>query len=289
MEQRKGALNILICYILWGIFPVFWKLLADVNPMYVLAARILWAFLLVGIIVVATGKLPEIKTALAQKKERYLLMAAGICITANWGGYIWAVSNNHIIDSSLAYYMSPILTMGLGGLFFGERLEKYQWLSIGLMVTGVVLAMIGYGTIPYVAILIAVSFTTYGILKKQVKSSPMACLLIETMTVLPFAVAAILYLDGAGAGASGVLMGWRWMLLPLAGAVTTVPLIFFARGIRHVSYSLAGVLMYLNPTLQLLIGVAFYGEAFTQIHLILFLFVWVGILVYFYGQWRYRR
>ena len=245
--KNKGPLYVLTCYVIWGLLPIFWKLLAQVDSLYVLASRIVWSMVLTGgILLLRRDRLAGVRAAFRDRREWGLLAAAGCVVCVNWGVYIWAVANGHMIDSSLAYYMNPILAILLGTVLFREWLTKLQWLAV------------------------AVTF-------------------VETLTLAPFALVLIFWMEAHGTGAAGVLSGWQWLLLPVSGVVTTVPLMFFAAGMKTTPMTLSGILMYINPTMQLLLSVALYGEAFTATHAILFGFVWTGLILYLISGARENR
>ena len=170
-----------------------------------------------------------------------------VCV--NWGVYIWAVANGHMIDSSLAYYMNPILAILLGTVLFRERLTKLQWLAVAVTFAGLVITVIRYRQIPWIALVIGGSFAVYGALKKQVRSDAAVSTFVETLTLAPFALVLIFWMEAHGTGAAGVLSGWQWLLLPVSGVVTTVPLMFFAAGMKTTPMTLSGILMYINPTM----------------------------------------
>ena len=216
---------------------------------------------------------------MGDRQELGRLALAGVFICVNWGVYIWAVNNGHMLDASLAYYMNPILSILLGTLVFRERLTRLQWLAVGIALTGLIITVVRYRQFPWMALVIGGSFAVYGAIKKTVKADALTASLTETMILVLPALLMILWKEGQGAGAAGVLHGRQWLLLPAAGVVTTVPLLCFSTGIKHTPMTLNGILMYVNPTIQLLLSIL-YGEAFTATHAILFGFVWTGLALY---------
>ena len=288
--RSRGPLYVLICYVVWGLLPIFWKLLDEVDSLYVLATRIVWSMVLTGVILLARrDRLSGVRAAFRDRREWGRLAVAGCVICVNWGVYIWAVANGHMIDSSLAYYMNPILAILLGTIVFRERLTRLQWLAVAVTFTGLVITVIRYRQIPWIALVIGGSFAVYGALKKRVRSDAAVSTFVETLTLAPFALALIFWMEARGAGAVGVLTGGQWLLLPVSGVVTTVPLMFFAAGMKTTPMTLSGILMYINPTMQLLLSVALYGEAFTMTHAILFGFVWTGLVLYLIAGARQSR
>ena len=270
----------LTCYILWGVLPVFWKLLAAVDSLYVLAGRIVWSLVFISAILAARRGFGAVRAVLGDRRELGRLALAGIFVCVNWGSYIWAVNSGHVLDASLAYYMNPILAILLGTVVFRERLTGLQWLSVAVTFTGLVITILRYRQIPWVALIIGGSFAVYGAIKKGVHVDAGVSVFFETLVLSPFALVFMAAAEVRGTGAVGVLHGWQWLLLPAAGVVTTVPLLFFAKGIKSTPMTLSGILMYINPTLQLLLSVLLYQEEFTTTHAILFGFVWSGLALY---------
>lgn len=279
--MQKGPLGVLGCYILWGLLPIFWKQLAAVDSIYVLGCRIVWSAVFTAVLLMfRKDRFAAVRKAFSDPGERKRLAASGITICINWGVYIWAVNNGHMIDSSLAYYMNPILAILLGTIVFRERLTRMQWLAVAVTFTGLVIAVIRYRQIPWIALIIGGSFAVYGAIKKKVYSDAITSCFIETILLTPVFLVLLVWMERQGSGAVGVLHGWQWMLMPVAGIVTSTPLLLFSAGMRTTSMSLAGILMYVNPTLQLLISVWLYHEEFTTTHTILFAFVWSGLVLY---------
>lgn len=278
--MKKGPVYVLICYILWGVLPVFWKMLAAVDSLYVLAGRIVWSLVFISAILAARRSFGAVRAVLGDRRELGRLVLAGITVCVNWGSYIWAVNSGHMLDASLAYYMNPILAILLGTVVFREKLTGLQWLSVAVTFTGLVITILRYRQIPWIALIIGGSFAVYGAIKKGVHAESGVSVFFETLTLAPFALVFMAAAEVRGAGAVGVLHGWQWLLLPAAGVVTTVPLLFFAKGIKSTPMTLSGILMYINPTLQLLLSVLLYQEKFTITHAILFGFAWSGLALY---------
>ena len=286
---QKGPRSVLLCYILWGVLPLFWQLLSAVASFAVLGYRILFSLVLLALFLVVSGRWGEASAMLRDKRERRWVLFAGIAVAVNWGGYIWAMGNGRVVDASLAYYMHPILSILVGAVFFREKLTALQWLAVGLMTGGIAVTAAGYGQMPWLALLIGSSFVLYGVIKRNVTCSAPVSLFGESLFTLPLALVCILWCERAGTGAVGQLTGAQWLLLPAAGIVTAVPLLFFARGIRETDNTLTGILMLINPTLQLLSGVVILGEAFTASHRVLFAFIWGGLAIFVLGNLLRRR
>lgn len=288
--MNRGAACVLGCYVMWGLLPIFWKQLSAVDSLYVLATRAIWAFLITGVILaLRRDRFAGVRDVLRSKKERLQLTVSGWAICVNWGLYIWAVSHDRILDSSLATYLNPILAIALGALVFREKLSRLRWLAVAIAAFGFLIATLRYGQIPWLALAISSSFTLYGAVKKSVKTDSVTATFYETMILMPFAVALVVWMEFRGTGAAGILHGWQWLLLPMSGLVTGLPLVLFSSGLKTTPMTLAGILMYINPTLQLLVSVGMYHEAFTTTHAILFVFVWVGLALYLVSGFLERR
>lgn len=289
MTRNRGPLCVLGCYVIWGVLPIFWHMLAAVDALYVLSARIVASVAFLLVLLAARRQLGTVAEACRDRGALVRMMLSGVFICINWGVYIWAVNGGHALDASLAYYMNPILAVVLGTAVFGERLSPLQWLSVAVTFAGIVVTVVGHGQFPWMALVIGGSFAVYGAVKKGVRAEAKVSVLVETMTLAPFALAYLLWAEARGTGAVGVLSGWQWLLLPLSGIATTVPLLFFARGIKTTPMSLSGILMYVNPTLQFLVSVAVFREKFTAAYGVLFGFVWSGLALYLAAGFLRRR
>ncbi len=281
--NTKSIIQVLTCYIHWGVLPVFWKTLTVLAPFYILASRIVWSAIFCFIIILCLNKTGELKKTLLNKKQMILLICSGTMIAINWGTYIYAINSGHILDSSLAYYMNPLLSIALGFAVFKEKLHKFQWIAIGIAASGIMIAIIAYGTFPYFALMIGGSFAIYSAIKKNVTCDGLTSTLIEALLLLPFAVLYIVMSERGNSGAAGTLHGLQLLLLPAAGILTSLPLLAFSNGITNIPMSLSGILMYVNPTLQLLIGVILYHETFDLAKGIMFISVWAALILFLHS------
>ncbi|WP_458407640.1 EamA family transporter RarD [Anaerotignum sp.] len=279
-KDRKSITQVFGAYVLWGVLPIFWKMLAQLNSFYVLASRIVWSAIFCMILIIITKKTDELKQVLGSKQLRKTLMCSGIAVAVNWGVYIYAVNGNHIVDASLAYYLNPLIVIALGFFIFKEKLVIRQWMAIGIAALGIIIAVIAYGEFPIFAIVIGSSFAIYGAIKKNVKCDGLISTFVEALFLSPVALIYIIYAEIGQAGALGVFEGLQFGLLPMAGIVTSIPLLIFSMGVSKISMSLAGMLMYINPTLQLLIGVLLYHETFDIAKGIMFVCVWIGVFLF---------
>ena len=287
--MNRSSLNVLGCYILWGLLPIFWKLLAGVNSAYVLAQRIVFScvFCLAVILIRKNGG--EIGKIIKNKSERRKFFLCGILISINWGVYILTVAMGRILEASLAYYMNPLFSVLIGSIFFKERLSRVQWASVALAFAGVMFSVIRYGEVPYLAIIIGLSFALYGALKKGIKADSETSICMETMAVLPIALVFIAYAQFSGFTTFSSLTTAEALLLIATGPITSIPLMLFAKGIKGTSIVTSGILMYINPTLQLLVGVFIYNEAFTQTNAITFAFVWAAVILFVFDSLRKHK
>ena len=287
--MNRSSLNVLGCYILWGLLPIFWKLLAGVNSAYILAQRIVFScvFCLAVILIRKNGG--EIGKIIKNKSERRKFFLCGILISINWGVYILTVAMGRILEASLAYYMNPLFSVLIGAIFFKERLSRVQWASVALAFAGVMFSVIRYGEVPYLAIIIGLSFALYGALKKGIKADSETSICMETMAVLPIALVFIAYAQFSGFTTFSSLTTAEALLLIATGPITSIPLMLFAKGIKGTSIVTSGILMYINPTLQLLVGVFIYNEAFTQTNAITFAFVWAAVILFVFDSLRKHK
>ena len=277
------------CYILWGLLPIFWKLLAGVNSAYVLAQRIVFSFVFCLAVILIRKNGGEIGKIIKNKSERRKFFLCGILISINWGVYILTVAMGRILEASLAYYMNPLFSVLIGAIFFKERLSRVQWASVALAFAGVMFSVIRYGEVPYLAIIIGLSFALYGALKKGIKADSEMSICMETMAVLPIALVFIAYAQFSGFTTFSSLTTAEALLLIATGPITSIPLMLFAKGIKETSIVTSGILMYINPTLQLIVGVFIYNEAFTQTNAITFAFVWAAVILFVFDSLRKNK
>lgn len=287
--MNKSSFSVLGCYVLWGLLPIFWKLLANVDSVYVLAQRVLFSCIFCLAIILLKKNGSSVKNILKSKTERRRYFVCGILISINWGVYILTIAIGKILEASLAYYMSPLFSVVIGALIFKEKLSAVQWISVGLALVGVMISVIAYGNVPYLAIIIGLSFALYGAMKKTIKAESEVSICMETMSVLPLALAFIVYSQLSGYTTFSSLSNAEMLLLAASGAVTSIPLMLFAKGIRKTSITTSGILMYINPTLQLLVGVLIYNEVFTKMNAITFAFVWAAVILFVLDSLRKHK
>ena len=287
--MKKGTIYVTLSYVLWGLLPVFWKLLADVDSFYVLACRVVFSLVVSAALLPLLGEARRAKDALKNKRLVGLMLCCGLLISFNWGVLIYCVAAERVLDVSLAYYINPLLAILVGFICFRERLSAAQWISCAIAAAGVAAPMLMAGEFPVLAVLCGLSFAVYGAVKKVADIPGELSTFMETLLVVPFAIAFIIYCEANGGPvASGQLSGWRLLLLPAAGAVTFLPVYLYSAGIRTTSMGLSGVLMYINPTLQLLIGLL-YGETLGTDMLVTFACVWIATAIYLISGAKSRK
>ncbi|WP_312469993.1 EamA family transporter RarD [Neobacillus sp.] len=289
-ETQLGAIHAGFSYFLWGLLPIYWKLLNNVEAKEILANRIFWSFIFMVIILIFTKKwdlfLRTIKGFAQNKKQMYALTLAAILISMNWFTYIWAVNNGHIIDTSLGYYINPLVSILLGMIVLKEKLSFYQYVSFVLAAIGVLIITFSHGKFPWISIVLALSFGLYGLVKKMINVDSAVGLTLETLVVMPIAAIYMLFLFfNSSSSFLSASVGTDWLLIG-AGVATAVPLLYFAKGAQKISLSLLGFLQYIAPTLTLILGIFVYHEHFSNVQLLSFIFIWSALTIYSLSKTR---
>jgi chloramphenicol-sensitive protein RarD len=278
-ERRAGLAYGLAAYLAWGFLPLYFRALHDVPPLEILAHRIAWSVLLLAGLTSWLGRWPEVARPLATWRGRLTLLATTLLISVNWGVYIWAVHAGRVLEASLGYFVNPLVNVLLGVVFLGERLNRRQAISVGLAGLGVAALVASTGALPWVALVLALSFGFYGLLRKWARIDAVAGLFSETALLAPAAVGGLAWLGLTGRGHLGASPGTS-ALLVAAGAVTALPLIWFAIGVQRLRLSTVGLLQYLAPTLQFSVAVFVFGERFTAAHAVAFACIWSSLGLY---------
>ncbi len=279
-QKITGVLYVVVAYTVWGILPVYWKLIDSVFSIEILANRIVWALVLMTLIAAVTKQGEEFRRIVQNKRQMLSIFAASILITVNWGLYIWAVNSGRIVDTSLGYYINPLLAVLLGVMIFKERLNAWTGSALVIASIGVMIKIIQHGALPWVSLGLAVSFALYGAIKKSIQASPVIGITLETAMITPLAAIYITVRHVHGVGAFQTEHAMTLFLLIGAGAVTAIPLLLFASGAKRLPLSVIGFAQYIAPTISLLIGVFVYHESFTTVDLVAFGFIWAAIMVY---------
>ncbi len=282
--MHKGYAVILAGYVGWGLFPLYWALLRHVPPLEVLLHRMLWAVPFLLLLVLASARRrQQVLRAIGSPTELAWLTASGLVVAFNWGIYIWAVANARVVEASMGYFLTPLLNVLAGVLIFRERLDRLKLAAIALAATGVLYYMLATAAVPWVSLAVGVSFAAYGLLRKQMATNPVPGLFIEVVLLLPFTLAAMLWLHRTG-GAIFLNLdrATDWWLI-LGGPLTVIPLAFFTAGTRLLPMSTVGILFYVTPSLQFLCGIALLGEAVDLDRLIGFAGIWAGLAIFTYS------
>lgn len=270
----------IIAYSLWGILPLYWRLLITVPPLQILAHRIIWSFIFMILIVVGSGSGKALAAVLTDKKKLFFMFLCGFVISVNWFTYIYAVNTGHVIEASMGYFINPLVVVLLGVTVLKEKLSRWQLTALILAAVGVLIIATQYGRVPWIAIFLAATFAAYGLIKKMAKVDSITGLTLETFIVMPIALLYLLNLESLGSGAMGSSPLSIQLILAGAGVVTATPLILFARGVEKTTFSMMGILQYIAPTLTLLLGVFVFKEHFSSIHLISFCFIWAALIIF---------
>ena len=278
---REGVIAGLAAYLMWGILPVYFKIVGDVDPTEVLVHRIIWAVPFGALIVMLRRQWSEVGRALTHRSMLGWLSISTLFIGMNWFVYIWAIQDGRIFETSLGYYINPLTNMLVGVWLFGERLRRFQTVAVALALIGVLVLTISGGVVPWVALFLAVSFTVYAAIRKRVVIGGMPGLFVETVLLLPFALIWFGYLFSSSqlVFATGDSSTSFWLVM--AGPVTVLPLLCFALAARRVSLTTIGFMQFLAPTLQFGTGI-YYGETLTTAHLICFTFIWTAVAFFIF-------
>jgi len=276
----EGFWAVFGAFVIWGLFPLYWHQLRSVPPMQIVAHRVVWCGLLVsGYLVYRDGPAWLVR-ALRRPRAPLMLVCSSLLISFNWGLYIWAVNNGHVVESSLGYFINPLVNVLLGVLLLHERLNLAQRLAVGSAAAGVAYLTWQLGSLPWIALALALSFGGYGLIRKVAAVEAIPGLGVESALLFLPALGYLAWTQFHGNGAFGHIGPYRDAALVAGGALTALPLIWFAHGARRISYSLVGIVQYVAPSLQLLTGVCLFGEPFTRVQALGFGLIWAALAIY---------
>ncbi|MCB0833263.1 MAG: EamA family transporter RarD [Bacteroidetes bacterium] len=287
--MKKGIWSGVAAYAMWGLFPIYWKMLHVVPALQVIGHRIGWSCLWLTAYLMLTGQWKQFRTVAFTGKSIATYSIAAVLLTFNWLTYVWGVNAGFIVETSLGYFINPLLSVLLGVLFLKEKLRRFQWVAVTIATIGVGYLTLVYGRLPWIALVLAFTFGFYGFAKKLSPLGSLFGLTLETGIVFPVAVVYLSFMDVNGSGAfmhEGPLID---VLLIGAGVVTTIPLLLFASSAKQVPLSIVGLLQYIAPTIQFLIGVFVYGEEFDQAHFIGFSIVWAALILFAIESYHHHR
>lgn len=285
-EIRRGVAYGLAAYLLWGFFPLYFKGVADVPPLEVLAHRCAWSLVTLVPFLAVTSGWGEVRDAMANRRTLLTLCATTLLIATNWFVFLYAVANNQVLQSSFGYFINPLASVLLGFLFLRERLRRLQIVSVLLACAGVLVLAFHHGSPPWIALILAASFALYGLLRKVAPVDSLTGLSVETLLLFPVASGYLLYLGITGRGAFPSATVRADILLPMAGFVTAVPLLWFSAAARRLRLSTVGFMQYITPTLHFLLAILAFGEPFSRTELASFACIWAGLALYSYDAAR---
>ena len=288
-EHKRGLLFGLAAYTLWGAFPLYWRLLDVSPPFEVLAHRVIWSVAFALLLVTVSRQWREIKPIVKNPKSIAWLFGAAVVVTMNWGVFIYGISIDRVLEGSLGYFINPIFTVAIGVIFLGESLRPLQWVAIGLGVISIVIFTVDYGHLPYIALALALTFAFYGLIKKQVGVSALAGFTVETAIILPFALGFLYFLNQQGENTFGQLGAWHAAAMIGGGIITAIPLLLFAGAANRIPLSTLGILQYIGPIMQFVIGWLIFNEPMTSGQWIGFTVVWAAVVVFTWESFAHRR
>jgi len=286
---NKGIWYAIGAYAWWGFFPIYWKMLKHVPALQIIGHRIVWSFAALIVVIIIIRQWKEFRNSVFNLKILRIYILAALLIAINWFMYVWAVNAGHIVETSLGYFINPLLSVLMGVIFFHERLRLWQWIPIGFAAAGVLYLTLALGSLPWIALVLAFSFASYGLVKKIAPLSSLHGLTLETFILLIPATVFLIYSDYAGTG-SFTHNGWLTDLMIIgAGVTTTIPLLMFASATKRIPLSFVGILQYIAPTIQFLIGVLLYKEQFSIEQFIGYSFVWTALIIFGFNSFSSYR
>ena len=277
--MNKGVIFAFSAYLLWGFFPIYFKLIGIVPPLQILAHRFLWSFVFLAILIFGLKQVTRLKGSITRRiLVSYFL--AGSILAINWGTYVYAVNSDHVLESSLGYFINPMVSVLLGVIFLKERLRLWQWIPVGLACIGVIYLTVIFGSIPWIALVLAFSFGLYGLIKKISPLDSLSGLTLETGLLLIPAVAFLGFHEINGTGSFGHTGAGIGILLALSGVVTAIPLLLFAAGTKRINLTTIGILQYITPSIQFLLGAFLFKEPFDVNRLVGFGLIWIALIIF---------
>jgi chloramphenicol-sensitive protein RarD len=279
-DTRRGFLYGVAAYLLWGLFPLYWPLLEPAGAVEILAHRVAWSVLTMLVVVAASRRLPELRALFLRHRARNLLTVAAVLIAVNWGTYIYGVNNHRVVETSLGYFINPLVTVLMGVLVLQERLRRWQWIAVGIATVAVVGLAVEYGHPPWIALVLAFSFGTYGLAKKQADVDAVESLTFETLVLAPVALGYLFWLGASGDSHFTGHGAGHVLLLASSGIVTAIPLLCFGAAAIRVPMTTLGLLQYMTPSLQFVLGVTLLGEHMSTMRWVGFALVWVALAIF---------
>lgn len=288
-EYKKGVFYTLMCYLIWGNFPLYWYSLRMLGSTQLMSQRIVWSVVFIIVVVTFLKEWRSIFVVLKQRKTLLMLFLTSQLLFFNWMTYLWAMTANRVLDSSLGYFITPILSILLGRIILKERLYQHQTMAVAIAIIGIIWLTIESRTIPFVALALAVTFSFYGLFKKTYPVKTLTSIAYETFFMLPFATCYLTYTYTQGNLVFSELPTLPLMLLLFSGAATTIPLLFFSEGAKKIPLSLVGIVQFISPTLQMINGLLFLNESISLSRLVGFILVWIAVIIFIVSEYyRYQ-
>ncbi|MGY1689155.1 EamA family transporter RarD [Geodermatophilus sp. SYSU D01105] len=288
-ERRSGVASGLAAYGLWGLFPLYFPLLEPAGGVEIVAHRVVWSLVLVAVLLTAVRRWSLVRAAFTDRRTVLVLLGAAVLIAANWLVFVLAVNSGHVVETSLGYFINPLVSVLLGVVVFSERLRVLQWVAVGIAAVAVGVLTVDYGRPPWIALTLAATFGLYGLMKKLVRVEAAPGLFVETALVVVPALAVLVVLHARGEGTAGAAGAGHLLLLLSSGIATAIPLLLFAAATRRVPLSTVGLLQYVTPLMQLAIGVFVYDEPMPPARLAGFVIVWIALAVFTVDSLRQAR
>ncbi len=287
-RSQHGSVLAISAFVIWGLFPLYFKLISHITALEILSNRIIWAAVCLFLLLFILKRWGDVAKIVREPQQIMYLVLSTLLIVLNWGVYIWSVNSNNIIEASLGYYINPLFNILLGFVLLKEKLRSLQWLAVLLATIGVVIQLVTFGKVPWIALTLAASFGLYGFVHKKINVGSVPSLFIETAILLPVALLflSVLAIDSTGP------VNWslnEWLLLTIAGPVTIIPLLLFTGATKRLNYSTVGFLQYIAPSILFLLALFLYDEPFSLSKLITFLFIWSALFLLTFDMLKDKR
>lgn len=287
-ESAIGFQSAVLAFVMWGLLPIYWKIFHGIPALEVLAHRIIWSVVFVYLILLFQGRLPELYAAMRDRRTVFMMMFSSLIIVTNWFTYIWAVNHNRVLDTSLGYFICPMMNVLLGMIFLKEKIRGLMKPAVLSAVAGIMVLAVGYGRVPYAGLVLAFTFAFYGLFRKVTGVKPLPGLFLEVLTLTPPSIAYLAYRHMHGGGIFMQSISGS-MFLVGAGVVTSLPLLFYVTGASRLRFGTLGTLQYIAPTIAFFIGAFMYGEPLGKSMLITFALIWIGVFLYLSQLYRDSR
>lgn len=286
--MRSGMIQAVIAYTIWGLLPIYWNALDQIPAEEILSHRIIWSFVFVGGLIAVQRRWQEIRMIATHWSKLFPLLLSGMLISVNWFVFIWAVNHGHVVETSIGYYLNPLVNVLLGVVFLREKPTIGQWLAIGIAALAVLVVAIDYGQLPWISLILAFSFGLYGLAKKRIQLDASVGLFMETMVVVPVALVYLSFLGATAQSTAWSLPAGTLLLLLLSGFATALPLLLFARAAKHLTLTTLAFVQYIGPTLTLIVSVVVFQERITPVLMTAFGLIWLASAVYVATMLRLR-